>query len=154
MSEPEPSGPEPGVTSEKRRFHWHVYLTHFPISLFGAAFGFQILHLFMAPACFELATNVALIGGTATLLPAIISGWYAWKAHYHGASGVIFKRKIVAAFAMAFLSVPLVVWRVAALGVFQEARQTPAHWVYLAGNTLLILGAIVEGYYGGRLNHR
>jgi hypothetical protein len=28
------------------------------------------------------------------------------------------------------------------------------HWIYLAGNTLLILGTLAEGYYGGRLNHR
>jgi uncharacterized membrane protein len=146
--------PQPGVVSARRRFHWHVYLTHFPISLFGAAFGFQILHLFMAPACFELATNVALIGGTVVLLPTIVSGWSEWKVHYHGAKGLIFKRKIMTAFGMAALSLPLIVWRIAALGLFQEARQSPAHWLYLAGNTLLILGAVVEGYYGGRLNHR
>ncbi|HSA94800.1 MAG TPA: hypothetical protein VLJ16_02030 [Acidobacteriota bacterium] len=154
MDEPRFSMVQPGPPATKRGVHWHVYLTHFPISLFGGAFGFQILHLFMAPACFELATNVALIGGTATLFPAIFSGWHDWKAHYHGAKGLIFKRKIATAFGMALLSLPLIVWRVAAFGVFEEARQSPAHWVYLAGNTLLILGAVVEGYYGGRLNHR
>ena len=88
------------------------------------------------------------------LLPAIVSGWSEWKTHYHGAKGLIFKRKIMTAFGMAALSLPLIVWRIAALGLFQEARQSPAHWLYLAGNTLLILGAVVEGYYGGRLNHR
>jgi len=154
MDEPLHTMPQPGAALPKRRIHWHVYLTHFPISLFGGAFGFQILHLFMAPACFELATNVALIGGTATLLPAIMTGWSEWKTHYHGAKGLIFKRKIMTAFGMAALSFPLIVWRVAALGLFHENRQSPVHWVYLAGNTLLILGAILEGYYGGRLNHR
>jgi uncharacterized membrane protein len=149
-----PIMPQPGVVLPKYRIHWHVYLTHFPISLFGGAFGFQVLHLFMAPACFELATNVALIGGTAALLPAIITGWLEWKTHYDGAKGLIFKRKIMTAFGMAAVSLPLVVWRVADLGLFQEARQSPAHWVYLAGNTILITGAVLEGYYGGRLNHR
>jgi hypothetical protein len=33
-------------------------------------------------------------------------------------------------------------------------NNSPGHWIYLAGNTLLIFGAIVEGYYGGRLSHR
>jgi hypothetical protein len=58
------------------------------------------------------------------------------------------------ALGMAALSLPLVVWRIAALGLFEEAPDSPQHWIFLAGNTLLILGAVVEGYYGGRLNHR
>jgi uncharacterized membrane protein len=141
-------------SAPKRHIHWHVFFTHFPISLFGAAFGFQILHLFMAPACFELATNVALIGAVATLLPTIWTGWSEWKKRFNGARVLIFKRKIGTAIAMAAVGLPLVVWRIAALGLFEEARENPDHLIYLAGNTLLIIGAIVEGYYGGRLTHR
>jgi hypothetical protein len=122
--------------------------------MFSGAFGFQVLHLFMAPACFELATNVALMGGTTMLLPTIATGWSEWKSHYHGAKGIIFKRKIAVAFGMAALSFPLVIWRIAALGLFEEASVSPEHWIYLAGNTLLILGTVLEGFYGGRLNHR
>lgn len=55
---------------------------------------------------------------------------------------------------MAALSLPLTAWRIAALGFFQDANQSPEHWIYLAGNTLLILSAVLEGYNGGRLNHR
>lgn len=154
MDNPDHTIPKPGVVLRKRRIHWHVFLIHLPISFFIGAFTFQILHLFMAPACFELATNVALIGGTAMLFPAIVTGWSEWKAHYHGAKGLIFKRKIVTAFGMAALSLPLTIWRIAALGFFQEAGQSPEHWIYLAGNTLLIFGSVLEGYYGGRLNHR
>jgi len=154
MDQPDHTTPRPGVVSPKRRVHWHVFLTHLPISLFGGAFGFQVLHLFMAPACFELATNVALIGGTAVLLPTAVTGWSEWKRHYHGAKGLIFKRKIALAVGMAVLSLPLTVWRIVSLGLFEEAQQLPAHLIYLVGNTLLILGAVLEGYYGGRLNHR
>lgn len=138
----------------KPRFHAHVILTHFPISLFGTAFGFQVLHLFTAPACFELATNVALLGGAAMLLPTIATGWSEWKTYYHGAKALIFRRKILTAAGMAALSLPLVIWRIAALGLFEEAPDSPEHWIFLAGNTLLILGAVVEGHYGGRLSHR
>jgi uncharacterized membrane protein len=154
MDAPVNAASQPSIALPKRRIHWHVFLTHFPISLFGGAFGFQILHLFLAPACFELATNVALVGGTAMLLPTVATGWSEWKAHYHGAKGLIFKRKIMAAFGMAALSLPLVVWRIVALGLFEEAPHSPEHWIFLAGNTFLILGAVLEGYYGGRLNHR
>lgn len=143
----------PGGAAPRGRIHWHVFFTHFPISLFGAAFGFQILHLFLAPACFELATNVMLLGGTVMLGPTIWTGYRVWRTRYHGATGVIFGRKIRTAGAMAALSLPLVVWRILALGLFDEAPQSPGHWVYLAANGCLIAGAIIEGYYGGRLNH-
>jgi len=154
MNAPVHAASQPVAALPKRRIHWHVFLTHFPISMFGGAFGFQILHLFLAPACFELATNIALMGGAAMLLPTAATGWSEWKTHYHGAKGLIFKRKIAAAIGMAALSLPLVVWRVAALGLFEEAPDSPEHWIFLAGNTLLILGAVFEGFYGGRLNHR
>ncbi len=154
MDAPVNAASQPVVSPPKRRTHWHVVLTHFPISMFGGAFGFQILHLFLAPACFELATNVALMGGVVTLLPTVATGWSEWKTHYHGVKGLIFKRKITTAFGLAALSLPLVVWRIAALGLFEEAPDSPEHWIFLAGNTFLIMGAVMEGYYGGRLNHR
>jgi uncharacterized membrane protein len=53
------------------RVHWHVFIIHFPISFYVAAFGFQIPHLFTKPVCFEEATNVALIAGTVVMMPAI-----------------------------------------------------------------------------------
>jgi uncharacterized membrane protein len=154
MTEPVEAARQAEIPSPLRRVHWHVFLTHFPISLFGTAFAFQILHLFMAPVCFELATNVTLLGGTVMLMPTVWTGRSEWKARYHGAKGLIFRVKIPTAFAMVALSVPLLIWRIAALGLFEEARESPGHWIYLAGNTCLILGAIVEGYFGGRLNHR
>ncbi len=57
-----------GRAVTRYRIHWHVLLTHFPISFFAVAFGFQILHLFISPACFELATNVALIAGAVVMV--------------------------------------------------------------------------------------
>ncbi len=154
LGEPVNTAPPPSVALAHRKIHGHILFTHFPISLFGTAFGFQLLHLVMAPTCFELATNVALIGGAALLVPTIWTGWSEWKGRYHGAKGLIFRRKISTAFAMAALSLSLVVWRIAALGLFEEVPRSPEHWIYLAGNTILIMGAIVEGYYGGRLTHR
>ena len=143
----------PGRVTSRYKIHWHVLLVHFPISLFGVAFGFQILHLFIAPACFEIATNVALISGAVMMIPTTWTGWFTWKRDYKGAKITLFQRKIRTSFAMLALSIPLVTWRIIFLGFFEEAPMSAAHWIYLAGNTLLILGAIVEGYYGGRLHH-
>jgi len=144
----------PGRVAPRYKIHWHVLLIHFPISLFGAAFGFQVLHLFIAPTCFELATNVTLIGGAVMMIPTAWTGWFTWKRDYKGAKIMLFQRKIRTALAMLAFSVPLVTWRIIFLGLFEEAPESPAHWIYLAGNTLLIVGAVVEGYYGGRLHHR
>jgi uncharacterized membrane protein len=136
--------------------HWHVLLTHFHISLFGAAFGFQILHLFPTSlsGCFETATTVALISAAAMMIPTILTGWFTWKKQYKGARVLIFQRKIAISYAMLAVSIALVVWRTTQFEAFQDAPESPWHWLYLAGNTLLIVGAVAEGYYGGRLNHR
>jgi hypothetical protein len=145
----------PGASAPgKRRIHWHVFFTHFPIAFFGGSAGFQILHLFMAPACFELATNVALVAGVISLLPTIWSGWREWKSRYQGAKGLIFRRKISLAVGLVTVALPLVTWRLLGFGFFEEAHTNPLHVFYFAGNMLLIAGAALEGYYGGRLTHR
>ncbi len=143
-----PEGRLPGY-----RLHWHVFLIHFPISFFGVAFVFQVLHLFFLPACFEVATNVSLIAGTIMMIPTTLTGWRTWKKSYRGAMGLIFRRKIAISFAMLGLSVPTTIWRAVFLSAFENAPDSPWHLLYFVANSLLILGAIAEGYYGSRLNH-
>jgi hypothetical protein len=145
----------PATAQPQQRFkvHWHVLFTHFPISFFGVAFVFQVLHLFVAPTCFELATNVTAILGTIMLIPTTLTGWFTWRSGYRSARLPLFKRKIDISFAMLAVSISLVTWRVI-LGLSREVPESPSHWVYMAGNTLLIVGSMVEGYYGGRLSHR
>ena len=136
------------------KIHWHVFLTHFPISLFGAAFLFQVLHLFSHADCFEMSTNITLVAGVISLIPTTWTGWRTWKYKYKGAGVPLFKRKIVIAFVMLGLSAPLAVWRLTYPGMFQHGSPGFGHWIYVAGNTLFIAGAAAEGLYGGRLNHR
>ncbi len=88
------------------------------------------------------------------MIPTTWSGWSTWKHYYKGARVMLFQRKIAIAFGMLGLSVILSIWRFLFFGFFTEAPESPQHWIYLLGNTLLVTGAIVEGYYGGRLNHR
>ena len=89
----------------KYKIHWHLMLVHFPISLFGVAFLFQILHLFINPFCFELGTNVTLAAGSVMMIPTTWSGWSSWKNQYKGAKVKLFQRKITIAFSMLSLSV-------------------------------------------------
>ena len=138
----------------KYKLHWHVFLTHFPISFFGAAFLFQVLHLFWSPECFELSTNVTLAAGAVSMVPTTWTGWRKWQGSYTGAQTPLFRRKITIAFVLLGTSMSLAVWRFGFPGMFPSASYGHAHWIYLAGNTLLIAGAAAEGFYGGQLNHR
>lgn len=135
------------------KIHWHVLLTHFPLSLFGVAFLFQILHIFVFPKCFELATNIVLVGGAVTLVPSTITGLHTWKKNYNSSNAPLFRKKIVIAIALLIISSSLAVWRIAYIGTLGSASTGVVPWLYLAGITILILGAGIEGFYGGQLNH-
>ena len=112
-----------------------------------------MLHLFTSPACLELATNFSLTAGAISMVPTLWFGWKRWKNTYHGAWVTLFKVKIINGFALLAVSTILVGWRIFALGLFTEHPESFIHWPFLAGNTLLIAGSGIEGWYGGRLNH-
>lgn len=138
----------------KFRIHWHVLLIHFPISFFVVSFGFMLLHLFTFTPCFEMASTVTLIAGAVMMVPATLTGWYTWKSRYRGVRGMLFQRKIPISFAMIAISIILATWRTVSFGIFEDILHPIWHGVYFGGTTLLLLGAMAEGYYGGRLNHR
>jgi uncharacterized membrane protein len=129
-----------------------VALTHFPVSLFGTAFLFQILHLFMFQSGFEAATTVCLLVGAAFMIPVTVSGWFTWKQHYRGALTKIFRIKIYIGFVMLALSVALAIWRLSLYSIGRDTRPVEHYsFFFLCG--VLIAGAVAEGYYGGRLTH-
>jgi len=148
--------PGPGGVAFSYRIHWHVWLTHFPIAFFLAAFIFQILHLFphSLTGAFEVATNVMLIAATVALIPATWTGWFTWKRRYEGVRATQFQRKITIAFAMLGVSIVLTVWRIAFLPAFEDVPHGVWHWLYLTGNVVLMTGAVMEGFYGIRLTHK
>jgi uncharacterized membrane protein len=135
------------------KLHWHVFLTHFPLSLLGVAFLFQVLHLYRYPQCFEMASTVVLVAGVAALFPTTLTGYFTWKRQYNGAKASIFRRKIMIAVALLLIGVPLCVWRII-IGPSPEASRPRIHWAYFIGTSLMIVGAVLEGYFGGRLSHR
>jgi uncharacterized membrane protein len=136
------------------KVHWHVLFTHFPLSLYGTAFVFQILHLFIYPDCFELASTIALIGATGMMVPTTITGWLTWKRQYNSAKVQLFQAKIAISFAMLSVSLALSIWRVLNFTDFLTQPLYIRHWVFFTGIVLLMGGALTEGYYGGRLSHR
>lgn len=134
------------------RVHLHVLLVHFPISMFGVGFMFQVLHLMFAPDSFTLASAVVMTAGAVMMIPTTLSGWMSWKRSYKGAKTKLFKRKITIAFTMLVFSLVLMAWRLTFSAAFDE-KLAAAHWIFMAGSVLLIVGAVAEGYFGGKLRH-
>lgn len=134
----------------KYKIHWHVVFTHFPLSFFLLSFCFMGLHLVTRKACYELAAYVGLLAGAAAMLPTTLSGWLTWKGRYRGMRGKIFIYKIRMAFGMIALSAALVIVRSA----FPDTLHAAWLLLHALGTLLLLAGAVLEGYYGGRLNHR
>ena len=131
--------------------HWHVVFTHFPVSFFLGSALFMILHLvsYANRDAYELASFVLLVAGMVVMWPTTLTGWNTWKKHYHGAHVKIFIYKIRTAYAMIALSVLLVVWRF----VLPPPKDTAWFYAYAIGIFLLFIGTVIEGFYGGRLNH-
>lgn len=135
--------------------HWHPFFTHFPISMFGTAFLFQVLHFFYAPECFELATVATFSLGTLAMIPTTWTGWTTWKKKFKGRPARIFTGKIYLAFGMLAFSIGVSVWRVVLHWPLDTVILTHTeHVAYFILVTLLIAGAGAEGYYGGRLRPR
>jgi uncharacterized membrane protein len=134
----------------KYKIHWHVALAHFPISFFSMSFGFMVLHLSTRKECYESAAFLSLAAGAVIMLPAMLTGWLTWKGRYKGMRGRTFIYKIRIAFAMLAGGTALAILR----ALLQGRLHTIWLAAYTAGILLLSLGAIAEGYYGGRLNHR
>ena len=134
----------------KHNIHWHVILTHFPISFFTASAGFVALYLIPKTACFELAGYLCLLAGVIMSVPTTITGWSTWKSKYKGARTNIFVNKLYIScfiFAVGTLMIFLRAY-------FIEGEHTLWHFVFGFGFVALFSASMMEGYYGGRLNHR
>lgn len=139
-----------GQTRLKYKIHWHVLFTHFPVSFFLLSTGFMLLHLFTVGSCYELAAFLSVSAGVLVLVPTTTSGWLTWKRRYKGMRGKMFLYKIKIAFGMIALGVVLVSIRL----IFHPQLHIVWMWTYPAGIALLLAEAMIEGFYGGRLNHR
>lgn len=136
------------------RLHWHVILTHFPVSGFAGAFLFMVLHLVSGDRCMAGASYVALIASTAILLPTTLTGWLEWRKTYRSFMNKVFRNKIRVSLAMIPVSLGLTLYQT--IHQFEPVGtiQTVPHAVYFSGLAALLFGAMAEGYWGGRLHHR
>jgi hypothetical protein len=145
---------EPGRALPKYKIHWHVVLIHLPISFFLATALFAFLYLIIPHPCFDLALLISLTIGLIGLVPVIITGWFTWKGKYKGFRGLLFNRKILTAFIMLVISLTLLVIHLLSNLLFHFGGNIIWRTVYFIAVMLLAFGAGIEGFYGGRLNHK
>ena len=126
-----------------------MVFTHFPISFFMVSAGFMLLHIFTMTECFETAAFVSLVAGAVVMVPTTLTGWLTWRSKYQGAKTKLFQYKINISLVMIGLSVLLIILRFVLIGISHLAW----HLTFVIGFLLLFIGALTEGYYGGKLNH-
>jgi uncharacterized membrane protein len=134
----------------RHNIHWHVISTHFPISFFTASAGFIILHLIAKTECFELAGYLCLIAGVVMTIPTTITGWTTWKSKYKGARTKTFTNKIILSYVIIIVGTLMILFR----AYFVMGEHTLWHFIFAFGFIALFFASMMEGYYGGRLNHR
>ena len=135
----------------KHKLHAHVLFTHFPISFFTASAGFMLLHMFTNTECFESAAFLSLVAAVALTIPTAITGWTTWKSKFKGARTKIFDTKIFLAAFMISLGILLIILRTYFI---ERGEHTIWHYLFSFGFVALFYASMMEGYYGGPLNHR
>ncbi len=144
----------PGGVSVKYKVHWHVLLTHFPISAFMGAFLFMGLHVITLNDSFVLSANICLFAGTAVMVPVMLTGWFTWRRGYKSFKSRLFLNKMRIAAGMMALSVAFVIYELAYPSHFLISSHSSGNADYFAVTSLLMLGSVAEGVLGGSLHHR
>jgi hypothetical protein len=153
----EAASPSPGPAAPittKYKLHWHILFTHFPVGTFAGAFLFMTLHVVTQNSCYSQAAYVSLIAGLAVLIPTTATGWYTWRRQYKGFKNRLFRIKIWTSFAMIPLCIGLVAFQTIYPFAVLDVTHSWAHLVYFSGVVLLMIGSVVEGFWGARLHHR
>lgn len=140
--------------SRKYKLHWHILFTHFPIGTFTGALLFMALHLATGKNCYALAAYVILIAGVAVLIPTTATGWFTWKRTYRGSESELFRIKIWTSFVMIPVNLALVAYQTLHPFTLLDVTHSFAHALYFAGVVLLMIGGVIEGFWGARLHHR
>lgn len=154
METVEPTSSSTTPKGRKYKLHWHILFTHFPVGTFAGAFLFMALHVVTQNSCYAQAAYVTLIAGLAVLIPTTATGWVTWKRQYKGFENKLFRIKIWTSFAMIPLCAALVAYQTIHPFALLDVTHSRAHLFYFSGVVLLMIGSVVEGFWGARLHHR
>lgn len=136
------------------KMHWHVMLTHFPVGAFTGAFLFMTLHVITRDDCHAQGASVSLLAGLSMLVPTTATGWITWRHKYKRSKIRLFRIKIWTSIAMLLVCAALVAYQTIHPFALLDVSRRWEHALYFLGVASLMLGSFVEGFWGGRLNHR
>lgn len=86
-----------------RKLHPHPMFIHFPMGLLSFAVFMQFLFLYTGVESFETTAFHCIVGGTAGLVPSILSGLFSWWVNYKYATSNIFITKIAFSILLAIM---------------------------------------------------
>lgn len=114
----------------------------------------MVLHLMSDRSCYALGAYVSLMAGSLVIVPTTATGWFAWKRQYKGFMNTLFRIKIWTSAVMIPIGIALVVYQTIHPFATLDVTHRWGHLTYFSGVLLLMIGSVIEGYWGARLHHR
>lgn len=93
------------------KFHPHPMFIHFPMGILYFGAFMLLLYLFTGNISFESASYYALIVGTISIFPTVLSGFISWWLNYEMTMTNVFKNKIVFSAILIVISLILIIIR-------------------------------------------
>lgn len=94
------------------KYHPHPVFIHYPMGIFYFGAFMLLLYLIFNIKSFEQASFYALICGTLSIIPAVLSGVLSWWLNYEMTMTKIFKNKLYFSIILGLISVLLSVFRI------------------------------------------
>ncbi|MEF3255804.1 MAG: cytochrome b5 [Deferribacterales bacterium] len=131
-----------------RKYHPHPIFIHYPMGIlyFGALM--IVFALMFDNNNFELSSYYALVVGTISIFPAVITGMISWVINYEKTMTHIFRNKLIFSFILIIISLIVMSIRVY---IGAGILNTPFKWIYVGGYIIIIPVMTFIAYNGGRI---
>lgn len=132
------------------KLHPHPVFIHYPMGIIYFGAFMLLLYLFTGNNSFEVSAYYALIVGTLSIFPAVVSGFVSWWLNYEMTMTKVFKNKIVFSAILTFLLVMITIVRFSIQGDLSSAL--PAlKGLYILGYFVSIPVLTFIAFNGGKI---
>lgn len=99
------------------KYHPHPVFIHYPMGILYFGAFMLLLYLITGNVSFEISSFYALICGTLSIFPAVLSGFISWWLNYDMTTTKIFKNKIIFSIVLMILTVAACIMRLISSGL-------------------------------------
>ena len=99
------------------KYHPHPVFIHYPMGILYFGAFMLLLYLITGNVSFEISSFYALICGTLSVFPAVLSGFISWWLNYDMTTTKIFKNKIIFSIVLMILTVAACIMRLISSGL-------------------------------------